>query len=184
MKKAVSIVFVLALIVIFPAIAPVMAIGPNQAFDVGNNPNLTFDLEALENHRGAALGFVLWHESSLGYSGKWWWFDASEGGGKMNNAIDADIYTLSQYGLDETTWLSGNPTVNENKWIFLSPEGSGNQFQFPDFPPYQAYHLLGSHGMIWWLFYLGFGNSVTLANFVAANYPDGIFWNYNFVKMS
>jgi hypothetical protein len=183
-KKAIVAVFALALIMVFPAVAPVMAIGPDQSFDVGNNPNLTNALGALQNHRGAALGYVLWYESSKGFSGRWLFFDAPEGGGKMKNAIDADIYTLTQGSLDEAALLSGNPTVNENKWIFLSSESSGNQFIFPDTPAYHALYLLGSHGMIWWLFYFGFGHSSTLANNVAAAHPDGVFWNYNYVKMT
>jgi len=183
-KKAIVTVFVLALIMIFPAVAPVMAIGPDQAFDVGNNPNLAVVLGLLQNDRGAAQGVVIWVESSKGYLGKWEFFDASEGEGRMNNAINAGILTLIQGGLDENAYVSGNPTVNENKWIFLSPEGSGYQFRFPDTPTYHERYLLGYHGMIYWLFYLSFGHTPTLADDVAAAHPDGIFWNYNFVKMS
>ena len=178
MKKTAVVTFVLALSMIVGAIAPVIAIGPEEAFNVGLNPNLWIGGGAVHNNRGAAGGNVLWYESSKGYSGKWEMFDTASGQGKMNNAIIATINTLSQFSSDETAYLNGQPTVNENTWIFMSPEGSGNQFQFPSPNPLYA---LGPHGMIWWFFYLGFGHSVPFANTVAAEYPNGSFWQYNFV---
>ena len=181
MKKIAVLVLSMALLIPILSAVPVMAIGPDQAFDVGLNPNLFSLAGALHNERGAAGGNVLWFESSIGYMGKWEFFDAASGQGKMNNAIIASggLFIL-QYASDETAYLNGQPTVDENKWIFMSPEGSGNQFQFPLPSPLNA---LGSHGMIWWFFYFGFGRSVTFANQIAAEYPNGVFYQYTFIKL-
>ncbi len=181
MKKTAVVVFALALSMMAAVVAPVMAIGPEQAFVVGLNPNLRFAAGAVHIGRGAAGGNVLWYESPNGYSGKWEYFDATAGRGKINNAIIATISTISQFPADGNLYLAGKPTVNDNKWIYLSPEGSGNHFQFPLPSPLNA---LGSHGMIWWLFYLGFGRIVSVADNAAAQYPNGVFWQYNFVKLS
>jgi hypothetical protein len=180
MKKATVPLLALASLMMFAAVAPVMAIGPEQAFDVGNNPNLWIGGGAIHNDHGEAGGNILWYKASSGYSGKWLLSDPTSGEGKMNDAIIATISIISQFAADQTAFLSGNPTVNENKWIFLSPDGSGNQFAYSS-GPFAAY---GSHGILWWLMFFGPAQrNATQASTIAANYPNGLFWNYNFVKM-
>lgn len=151
MKRGVSlIVLIMALLMTFAAVAPVLAIGPWEAVEVGNNPNLLTILGALKNDRGKAVGVVEWFEAS-GVWMKMSFFDTVSGQGKANNAITATISTVMQFYIDFHAYMDGKPTVNENKWIILSPEGSGNQYQFPDTPQTHNLYLLGSHGMIWWL---------------------------------
>ena len=163
MKKAV--VLVSALSIIFMAVAPTMAIGPWHASEVGNNRNLFVSLGALHNTRGEAGTPVLWIET-YGFWQKWSFFDALSGQGKINNAIPATYETLLQFSSDMTAYVSGGPTLNENKWIYLSPEGSGNQHD--------------GHGMVWWLGYLISGDS-TIADYIAAEYSNGVYWKYNFI---
>jgi len=50
-KKVAAVIFALALLVMFAVVAPVMAIGPEQAFDVGLNPNLWFASGGVHNGR-------------------------------------------------------------------------------------------------------------------------------------
>ena len=182
MKKILVIVAFL-LIAAFIA-SPVLAIGPELAFEEGNNPNLWFGGGAIHNMRGEAGGNILWFDyydsaQVYKYSGKWIMADPTSGQGKMNNAIIGTIVTLSTYSTDQAAYISGNPTVNENKWIFLSPDGSGYQFAFSPPNPLSA---LGPHGSLWWLMYLGPARrDATVASSIVTNYPDGVFWTYNFV---
>lgn len=155
--------------------APVMAIGPWQAGEVGNNPNLSVSNGGLRDERGEAGGYIVWVQSTNGYWLKWLFFDSSSGQGKMNSAIIADIATLAQSSADGLSYANGQNTVNENQWIYLSPDGSGTQYTVPG---------LGTHGMVWWLFYAGFGHSVATANDAASRYPNGAFWQYNFVQLT
>jgi len=165
-KKAAVLILALALSMMFMTVAPAMAIGPWQALEVGNNPNLWVSLGALHNSRGEAVGVVLWAESS-GVWLKWSFFDALSGQGKANNAIAATLATLAQFSADVTAHINGEPAVNENKWIYLSQEGSGNQYN--------------GHGMVWWLFYLISGSN-DIASYGATRYPNGVYWKYNFIQ--
>ena len=183
-KKTTGVVLGLALLMMFAAVGPVLANGPDEAFGVGNNPNLWMSappMAALHNQRGNAGGNIIWVtvvDKTTGaslYSTKWNFFDPSSGGGKMNNAIIATRDTLLQYSADVTAYMSGNPTVNENKWIFLSPEDSGNQYE--------------GHGMVWNFFFGGMlmggmdaTDAAAAATAIANAYPNGGFWNYNFYK--
>ena len=72
---------------------------------------------------------------------------------------------------DRLAFSSGGETVYENKWIFMSPDGSGFQFTNPTY---------GTHGAVWWFFYFAAGP--TLATIIAARYPNGAYWMYTFVK--
>ena len=148
---------------------PVLAIGPFQAVDVGNNPNLTalsFPEEVARNWRGEAGGYMNWAASDI----KSMFFDASAGQGKANNAVQANMATLSEIALE----LSGDAQLTlENKWIYLSPEGSGNQFTGGP---------LGTHGMLWWFTWGISGHNVAVANQWASLYPDGAFWQFAIVK--
>lgn len=166
MKKAPVLILALALSVMFMTVAPAMAIGPWQALEVGNNPNLFVNLGALHNTRGETGVPVLWVETS-GIWQKWSFFDALSGQGKVNNAIGATYPTLMQFLADWNAYVNGGPTVNENRWIYLSPEGSGNQYN--------------GHGMVWCLFF-GISGSEAIASFVASEYSNGVYWKYNFIQ--
>jgi hypothetical protein len=170
-KKATVLIFALALLMMSAVVAPAMAIGPWEALEVGNNPNLWVALGALHNSRGEAVGVVVWTEIS-GVSLKWSFFDTVSGQGKANNAIVATLSTLAQFSADLNAYMNGEPTVNENKWIIMSPDGSGNQYFHPTY---------GWHGTIWWLFYIGSGSS-SIASYVASLYPNGVYWMYNFIQ--
>lgn len=166
MKKASVLIFALALLMMFMTVAPAIAIGPWQAWEVGNNHNLFVNLGALHNTRGGSGTPVLWVETS-GFWQKWSFFDALSGQGKANNAIAATYPTLMQFLADWNAYMNGEPTVNENNWIYLSPESSGNQYN--------------GHGMIWCLFF-GISGSNAIASSVASLYPNGVYWKYNFIQ--
>ena len=184
MKKATIVILGLTLLVLSAAVAPVMAIGPSGAVN-NENPNFSIDvIDAVHNWRGGAVGQILWTPMPVGQPHTFWsemrLLDATSGGGKTKNAIAATRSTFAQWMADITAYGSGEPTVNENKWIFLSPDGSGNQ---DTFGPNGAY---GTHGMVWyWLFISfytgGYEDPAALASAVAVQFPKGLFWQYNFI---
>lgn len=63
-RESPLIVLIMALLMISAAVAPAMAIGPSQALEVGNSPNLWTAIGALKNDRGKAVGVVEWFEAS------------------------------------------------------------------------------------------------------------------------
>jgi hypothetical protein len=178
-KKIAGIVFVLIASVMATTVVPVMAFGPWQAFEVDNNPNLDEGIRSLINQRGAAAGNVAWFMMADVYQ-KWSYFDAVAGLGKANSAVEADISVVATFLADLFAFGAGESTVNENKWFYLSPEGSGNQYT------HSAYG--GPHGMVYWLtFYASAGLGMSTANrkiaaaAEAALHPDGVYWRYNFI---
>ena len=80
---------------------------------------------------------------------------------------------------DIVAFLNGEETQLENKWIFMSPDGSGKQIPSP----------IGTHGMVFWMYWGLFGgigampDSAIFAAEHAAEFPDGVFWKYNFIKL-
>jgi hypothetical protein len=168
-------VIAVALLAIALFVTPVMAIGPFGASD-NDNPNFWIDpVGAIWNYRGKAVGNIIWSPQPLGqprtYWSEWRWFDASSGGGKVNNAIAADMSTIGEWVADMAAYANGLPTVNENRWIFLSPEPSN-----------------GPHGMVWRMMYISYlaggmssADAAEAATFAAAQYPKGVFWRYNFI---
>jgi len=185
-KKATIVILGLALLALSAAVAPVMAIGPSGAVN-NENPNFSIDvIDAVHNWRGGAVGQIIWTPMPVGQPRTFWsemrLLDATSGGGKAKNAIAATRSTFAQWVADMTAYGSGEPTVNENKWIFLSPEGSGNQ---DTFGPNGAY---GTHGMVWyWLFislYTGGYSGPAAAEGASAlvvQFSKGLFWQYNFI---
>ena len=186
MKKAAVFIVALALLTLSAAVAPVMAIGPSGAVD-NDNPNFSIDvINAIHNWRGGAAGQIIWTPMPVGQPRTFWsemrLFDAIAGGGKIKNAIAAWPSTFSQWGVDITAYGKGEPTVNENKWIFLSPEGSGNQYTFG---PDGSY---GTHGMVWYWLYISYRtggysgpDAAAQATANVVQYPEGLFWIYNFI---
>jgi len=176
-RKTLLISTFILMTIMLPAVTPVLASGPWGALEVGNNPNLILKSGGgLNNYRGNASGSQVWAVStSDGRSVEWKFRDPSDAKGLMNNAYVAHlpISTLSQFaGAEDTTF--------ENKWIYLSGEGGNNadQFAFPAAP----LSALGSHGMLWWFFFFGFGAnaaSKAMANGMAIAYPNGALFMYN-----
>ncbi len=111
MKKAKYLISALLVLMLSAVAMPVMAIGPEQAAEVGNNPNLS-------SPRGNPV-----LDTPSGVHNVWTsafnhWIDASKGEGKMNNAVivgpTADV-TLA--------YLLTHISEYENTWIYLSQIG-------------------------------------------------------------
>jgi len=180
---------ILGIVVVLMAVAmlatPVMAIAPLKALEVGNNPNLEpteTGYDGVINNRGNAGGSII---TVLGDSGVWiqWnWFNASSGKGKFKNAIEAgppDVPIFDIMDADTEAFANGEETLLENKWIFMSPDGSGKQISSP----------IGTHGLVFWMYWglaggiAAMPDSAIFAAEHAAEFPDGVFWKYNFIKM-
>ncbi len=183
MKKIGVFTVILASLTLSIAVSPAIAIGPYGALD-DDNPNFLIDaIGAVHNNCGQSLVRIIWTPMPLGRPQSFWseqrFVAARSGGGRVNNAIAADLQTFTQWNDDMQAYANGEPTVNENKWIFLSPDGSGNQASFG---PY------GTHGMLWFYFYMSLRTiglsgppAAAAASTAAANYPEGRFWQYNLI---
>ncbi len=89
---------------------PVMAIGPERAAEVGNNPNLSGNVPVLDTPSGV---HNVW--SSTGYFNHW--INASKGGGKMNNAVIVGLGPNADPNLGD---ILANKAEYENTWIYFS----------------------------------------------------------------
>ena len=145
------------LLMILAAIAPAMAVGPTNAGEVGNNPNLSLNPSGQPTMDNPSGSRMVWGHDII------FWLDASKADGVMNNAINADISTLLA--------LSANPDDFNNVWIYLSGEHYGNTFNNPiDNPD------VGSHGMFYWMLRgLGFPHPYALA-IALDRAPDGFYF--------
>jgi len=61
--------------------------------------------------------------------------------------------------------MQADPTLYNNKWVYLSPEGKGEQYN--------------GHGMFYWSLLPFFGPEASLI--IALEHPDGVFATSNFV---
>jgi hypothetical protein len=186
---------VLGIAVVLLAVAmlttPVMAIGPFNALDVGNNKNLASSGPGIMNHRGGeGGGLIYWMMGASGENWVKWEFQdiASQAKGLMNNAIIAE-YSGPQNGLMPYFVSLGE---NENKWIYLSGDGAAYPGQYTSI-------TLGTHGMLWWfMFGITFvtvlsetGNApaalaagIAAGNADVAEHPQGVFWKTNEISGS
>ncbi len=174
MNRELLVVFV-ALMAAAIFVPPVMAIGPFGALE---NENARFSLDpfgGIVNWRvgepNVGGGYITWSSMEEGaFWMEWRWFDAGSGQGKAKNAIPF-VYpaTFIQFGIDEGAYADGLPTVNENKWIFVDADVKMTH------PKY------GSHGMVWWFYYTLSGGQASVADLVEGLYPEGAFWQYNFI---
>jgi len=161
-NKKILIALVIVIITTSILTTPVMAIGPSNALDVGNNKNLEPSGQGVMNHRGGeGSGLIIW---MIGQSGmhwvKWEFQDAaSQAKGMMNNAIIAE-YSGPQSGLMPYFTSLGE---NENKWIYFS--GDGETY------PGQYTGPFGTHGMLWW-FMFGITYLKTYAAVYAQKYAE------------
>jgi hypothetical protein len=153
--------------------SPVMAIGPFQALEVGNNKNLVIFGASVGNTRGGAGGSSYWMWVDGGQHWiKWQFKDASQAKGVMETAI-----------IPDTTNVLPNPTslgalftsLSEdelnNKWIYLSGDG-------PSYPS-----QISTHGTLYWFTFSlakmnGASNTIAanMAASIVADYPAGEFW--------
>ncbi|MCW4053557.1 MAG: rhodanese-like domain-containing protein [Candidatus Bathyarchaeota archaeon] len=129
-------------------------IGPLRALIVGKNPK-AYGL--------AGLGVVMLDD--VGPNNIMWAnavglivnnADASKGGGRMNNAIEADHDTVVAMQADQTLY--------ENKWVYLSGTG-GEQWN--------------GHGMWYWMILPMFGPAASAE--LEQEYSDGVFSIRNLV---
>jgi hypothetical protein len=186
-KKTAFLTLAMALLIIGAAAAPVMAIGPFGAMQ-NDNPNFSIDpIGAVHNACGKSGVSIIWTPMPIGGPYTFWseqrFKIASSGGGQVNNALIADPSTFSQWAADMQAYPLGDPTVNENKWIFLSPDGS----DYPQYPfgPSGSY---GTHGMLWFYIFVsmitgGVSGPAAAAGATAAvaDYPNGWLWQYNLI---
>lgn len=139
--------------------SPVMAIGPQKAAEVGNNPNMVTDgtggLAFMSNAGGNT--FMWFNNQASEYYGMIYHDgDASTGEGRINNALVVDLATF--YDMDV------HPEKYYNIWMFYSTE------------PVQA---LGGKSMLWALGQFAMGGA---GDAIVANHPNGIFAMWHFVK--
>ena len=155
------------LIVLALLVSPVLAIGPNNAAEVGNNKNLTGLSGSVMNDNPSGNTILWGAQGRILLS-----MIASKGEGRMNNAIIANIGTLAV--------MFSNPDY-ANKWIYLSGDGGSNiqqyEFTIPAYPnqqPYIYYSTLGEHGILFWFTLVTFG-SLEAAQNDALEHPDGVY---------
>lgn len=116
---------VITLLAIAMLASPVLAIGPFQALEVGNNNNLVIFGTSVGNTRGEAGGSSYWMWVDGGQHWiKWQFKDASQSKGVMTTAFIPDTSQV----LPNPTSLSAlftSLSADElnNKWIYLSGDG-------------------------------------------------------------
>lgn len=159
MKKAATAIVALIFLMMFTAIAPALAVGPTRAALVGNNPNVFINRvnqkTALNTPLGekCALDRITWLRNTI-----FLYINVSNVNG-LNNAIIADINTVNG--------MIANPSLYENKWIYLSGENAGFNYD--------------GHGMFyWWIRSQGFSDERALASILERN-PDGGYVKTNYI---
>lgn len=110
MKKAKYLISALLVLILSAIAMPVMAIGPEQAAKVGNNPNLSISNGLILDTPSGVHN--LWTESNFNH-----WITASKGEGKMNNAIIVGPPPTGDVKLAD---LIANKAEYENVWIYFS----------------------------------------------------------------
>lgn len=148
-----------AFIIITVLATPVMAIGPDNAAEVGKNKNLTgFTGQGVMNDNPSGNTILWGAQGRILLS-----MPATKGTGRMNNAIIANFATFSVMFTDPSY---------ANKWIYLSGDGGSNieQFAFAAGP----YAALGSHGMLFWFTLIAFG-SLEAAQNDALEHSNGVY---------
>jgi hypothetical protein len=134
------------LVLMFSMVAmPVMAIGPQQAAEVGNNKHLILDEyndPILDTPSGV---HDVWVESTLAFSH---WINASKGEGKMNNAVIID----SQSSL---IYLLQHPYEYENRWIYFNQYWFAVSLMIGGEPDYLEIASQYPDGIFWHFVYVG-----------------------------
>ena len=161
MKKAGVAVLALTLLTVLCVIAPVLAIGPTKAAEIGHNPNVGINPTTQKTYINtpnvkSGLDRVTWLDNQM-----FLYLNVSNVKGLMNNAVIADIDTVNG--------MNTSPEDYENNWIYLSGETEGNAHE--------------GHGMFyWWITspVVGFPADQAEASILARN-PDGGFVKINYV---
>lgn len=142
------------------AASPALAVGPTNAAQVGNNPNVFINpanqKTALNNPNGdqSAVDRITWYGNQIIL-----YKNVSNSNGILNSAIIADINVVDA--------MNSNPGEFVNKSIYLSGENSGNSYN--------------DHGLFyWWIISQGFSVEAALASIAARN-PDGGLMKFNYV---
>ncbi len=152
-RKILVLVLAFALIMVTSAVGPVMALGPLHAAEVGHNPHLISPFPG--------IAFMEPGENTFSWVTPTGVIQrdvvASVGAGRMNNALIADHN-------DVLAMQAGSP-VYSNKWIYLSGETSGNQYN--------------GHGMFYWWLLPVFGPTYSLI--ITGQHPGGVFFTMNSV---
>ena len=119
------------ILLVTPYIGTVMAICPLKALEVGKNPKVTgFLFLGVAMLDDVGPNNIMWVDGAGLIVNN---ADARKGGGRMNNAIIADINLVLA--------MRADPILHENKWVYLSGTG-GEQWDHPDDDPDK-----GTHGM-------------------------------------
>jgi len=129
------VIFSILLLSILLFVPAAMAIGPDQAVEVGNNPNIDVEgtIWALENPSDVRISW----SSETGRINHW--INAEPAQGIMNN-VAYSIGTrlqLAYYGQHQRDY--------ENQWVYFSGESAGGTWISPNDPS------VGPHGAIYWM---------------------------------
>ncbi len=147
-KKVKILIPGLLLLMLTAAAMPVMAIGPEQAAEVDNNPNLSIgtstDSVILDTPSGV---HDLWIQSSGHFNH---WINASVGGGKINNAV-----TVGPTADVTLAYLLTHVSEFENRWIYFSQSIFSVYLRFTDVPDYAAVAAQYPDGIYWHFVYVG-----------------------------
>ena len=146
--------------------SPVVAIGPQKAAEVGNNPHMVGDgSSGLVFMTGASGNTFMWfnNPSSDKYGMIYHDADTAIGEGRVNNALIVDWDMFMDMDSD------GHPELYYNKWLYFSNE---------PVPTSEAPFLFGN-SILWGLGQYAMGGQ---GNLLVANHPDGIFAMWHFVK--
>ncbi len=172
MKKAVFVAAAFLAVVVLAT--PVLAIGPWEAFEVGNNKNLGTFAAALGNTRGNAGGSIYWFWVEADQHWVRWQFqDPRQAKGLMNKAFVAPQYSGAPTGLP--AYFSALDSAQyDNDWIYLSGDGATYPSQY------------NGHGMLYWFVFgisrLG-GASIPAATaaavYILSQYPTGELWKHD-----
>jgi hypothetical protein len=163
MKRMKVLVPLLSLLMLL-VVPTVMALGPSQAAEVGNNPNLfdsTLVTTALENPSDVRITWSI--------SGKInHWMNAEPAQGIMNN-VELVINSPSKM-----LYFAQHQGDYENKWVYWSGEYAGGTWVSPMAPGE------GPHGAIYWMHRsLGYSPEESLE--IALERPYGAYLRYHFV---
>jgi hypothetical protein len=156
-------VLIMTLMALTVLTTPVMAIGPEKAVEVGNNPNTdTFQSTwAIETPSHVRISWDPNGEIIL-------WRNANPNQGIMDNVafVINSVLTMTYFGQNQAQF--------EGIWVYWSGEYAGGTFSTVMFPGE------GSHGAIYWVHRVyGFSPAESLE--VAMERPYGAYMRFHFV---
>ncbi len=161
-KKTAVVLLVFALFLMTFAVAPVLALGPTNAFEVGNNPRLEVNPEGVEvvTQSNVVVEFIPTGRINHFVNAK------SSGEGIMNNVA------LAVKSPSDFAYLGAHASefMNNHKWVFFSGElTEGGTW--------------GGHGAFYW-FLTRFGAPPEHALEMAMEAPYGVYLRGHYVGWS